>query len=539
LRAAESAPRMLRAPRPKPGQRVPPTLLNETELVSAPSAARDVARRAERVEPASVSRSDRAALLALLVAVALARMLAVLSYPIYDDAFITYRYASNLGSGHGLVFAPGAEWEPLLGTTTPGYAVLLGLPAALGLDLVGSSIAFNIACDVVSAAMIFLLLRSRPLAAALAVAAFAALPQLARISVGGMEAPLFAALALGAALAGRRGRLGLAGWVAALDCTVRPEGVLLVAVLAILHVRTFKDLARFALPVAAVGAVAIVALTAYYGTPIPQSVRAKADAHGLGPRSARAFDVVREFLAPASLLRWASPLVILGVVAAYVRRHAVRGFVGFGLAMVMAYAAAGAKTWGWYFYVPWIAWCVGLALGIDALVALVRGRGAEPLRGGAFPLPLSFLAIAAAGVLAWRRPDRVTELVYEPMRDWSRAEQLARPGVRLFASDIGAIGYLSGATILDAEGLVWPEGKGVDHQMEVVRAHSPEYVMCVVNGPRLGTFLRDPSSQGYVPIQRFNTTGADDLTPDPELLPKHWVQDYLFFRRADVPEPSR
>lgn len=504
--------------------------------MSAPSAARGVARADERVETAPGGLPDRAALLALVAAVALARMLAVLSYPTYDDAFITYRYAANLGSGAGLVFAPGAPWEPLLGTTTPGYSVLLGLPAALGLDLVASSIVFNIACDVASAAMIFLLLRPRPLAAALAVAAFAALPPLARISVGGMEAPLFAALALGATLAAHRGRLGLAGWLAALDCTVRPEGVLLVAVLATLHVRTSRELVRFALPVATVGAIAIGTLTAFYGTPIPQSVRAKAGAHGIGPRSARALEVAIQFLAPARMLALAAPLVVAGLILTYARRLSLRGFVGFGLAMVLAYAAAGAKTWGWYFYVPWIAWCLGLAIALDGAAALLS-RGGMPRIASAGPYVLSFLAIAASGVLAWKRPDRVTELVYEPMREWSRAEQLDRPGVRLFASDIGAIGYLSGATILDAEGLVWPEGRGVDHQIEVLRAHVPEYVMCVVNGPRLAPFLADPLSQRYVPIRRFNTTGVEDLEPDPSTLPAHWVQDYLFFRRLDVPAP--
>ena len=42
--------------------------------------------------------------------------------PIIDDAFITYRYAANLARGNGLVYNAG---ERVLGTTTPGYAILL------------------------------------------------------------------------------------------------------------------------------------------------------------------------------------------------------------------------------------------------------------------------------------------------------------------------------------------------------------------------------------------------------------------------------
>jgi hypothetical protein len=51
----------------------------------------------------------------------------------YDDAFVTYRYAANLAAGRGLAFNPG---EPVLGTTAPGWAVLLGL-AARASDAVG------------------------------------------------------------------------------------------------------------------------------------------------------------------------------------------------------------------------------------------------------------------------------------------------------------------------------------------------------------------------------------------------------------------
>lgn len=41
-----------------------------------------------------------------------------------DDGFITFRYARNLALGHGLVFNPGEAW---LGTTAPGWAMVLGL----------------------------------------------------------------------------------------------------------------------------------------------------------------------------------------------------------------------------------------------------------------------------------------------------------------------------------------------------------------------------------------------------------------------------
>ena len=51
---------------------------------------------------------------------------------VMEDAYITYRYAQNLAAGNGFVFNPG---ERVLGTSTPLYAMVLGLAGLLGLDI--------------------------------------------------------------------------------------------------------------------------------------------------------------------------------------------------------------------------------------------------------------------------------------------------------------------------------------------------------------------------------------------------------------------
>ena len=55
---------------------------------------------------------------------------------VMEDAYITYRYAQNLAAGHGFVFNPG---ERVLGTSTPLYAMVLGLAGLLGLDIAATS----------------------------------------------------------------------------------------------------------------------------------------------------------------------------------------------------------------------------------------------------------------------------------------------------------------------------------------------------------------------------------------------------------------
>jgi hypothetical protein len=468
----------------------------------------------------------------LLGAVAVCRALAIGACPIYDDAFITFRYAQNLAHGAGLVFNPGAAWEPVLGTTTPGFAVLLAFFAKLGLAPDRAARAFGIACDVASAWLLCRLLDRRVVAASIAVALFAAAPEIARIAVGGMEMPLLVLLALTATSAIGGGRFALSGMLAALACTVRPEAVLFAGALAAFHVRSLRQLARFAAPLVVVGALYAGALTYVYGSPIPQSVRAKADNHGLGAQGSRVLAIAAQAFAPSAYALALLPIASLGIVLAFLWRSAARAFIAFALAVVCAYALAGAKTWGWYFYAPLTAWSIACGLGCEAVFEFVA-RAVQRIETFAklAPFALALLAVAAVATYARLRPDRVTPLVYEPMRAWCDSERPAAHGARIVASDIGALGFFSGALILDSEGLVWPQARGSLHQVDVVRDEHPEYAMFVANQARLATFLRDPIAQGYEPVARFNTRGDRELHPSIDSLPDRWEQDYVVFRR--------
>jgi arylsulfatase A-like enzyme len=51
---------------------------------------------------------------------------------VFEDAYITYRYAENIAAGRGFAFNPG---ERVLGTTTPLYSLILAGAGRLGLDI--------------------------------------------------------------------------------------------------------------------------------------------------------------------------------------------------------------------------------------------------------------------------------------------------------------------------------------------------------------------------------------------------------------------
>jgi len=487
-------------------------------------------------------RLQGAQVLALLAAVVACRLLTVHSFPIYDDAFITFRYARNLARGLGLVYNPGQPWEPVLGTTTPAYAVLLGGLAWLGFEVENASRGLNIACDVVSALLLVRLFRNRAMLSTLVVIVFAAFPVIGRISVGGMESALLAALALGGVWAGHERRLGLCGLLSALACTVRPEGVLLVGILGLAHVRSRRDLLWFAVPVAVLGLLYAGVLDAVYGTPIPQSVRAKAAEGGDAFDILRTKDVLAQAFGPTTLARILFPLVAIG----YVRSlfWPIRTLVLFSMAIVVGYAASGAKTWGWYFYVPLLTWSVGLALGADWVLRGVWARlSGSRLRPVLEHLPLASALLAVIGVASFTHlyPDRVTAQVYEPIRLWAEQNTVQERGASIVASDIGAVGWYGGL-ILDTEGLVWPEGMEYENQVDAVRAHRPDYVVVVARRDRVTRFLADPVYAEYRPVERFNASGERDLRPPTGTLPSWWEQDYLVFERipsaAAGPDPG-
>lgn len=475
----------------------------------------------------------------LTLVVIACRVVQAHSFPLYDDAFITYRYAENFAAGAGLVYNVGAPWEPVLGTTTPLYALLLGLVVKLGASVENASLAFNLASDALIAALIARSLAARPFAAAMAVLAFAALPDCGRISTGGMEPPMFVAFALSAAYAAARNRLALAGWMASLACLTRPEGVLIVAAVTALHVRSRRDALQFFVPIALVGSISVAWLTSVYGSPIAQSVRAKAGRHGLGPDSGRSLATLVQAFAPQMLLQALAPLTLLGFVRAWRERSLVLSFVVFGACLPLAYLAAGAKTWGWYYYAPLTATCVGLGLGLDLARARTGQFGERLSRVAVAPLSVGAPALASAVALRCLAPDRVTPRVYEPLAALLGKLDLERNQHRLLASDIGAVGYFSRGCILDSEGLVWPPAREYADQAQAVAGERPEYVMVVVNQRRMSAWLAHPVSADYAPIARFSAAGATALDPGLERLPHSWAQDYLVYQRRDLPPLSK
>jgi arabinofuranosyltransferase len=247
-----------------------------------------------------------------------------------DDAWITARYAHNLGVGHGFVWNPGGP--PAEGFSNPLLVAIESVAQALGLSAVGTARVVGIACGL---GLLLVIQRLAPpiagrLATAVALGVTALYPPMALWAVGGLETmPMALATTAGLLMTMRaetRRQLLAAGGVLALLPWLRPEGIAVALVLALCAWRGPWRVALgrvglvAALPLASVALLEATRLVVY-GHLLPNSVLYKAGSGGT-------FDVLGRFAAEAT------PAVALAAVGLVVARGRQRLLV----APVLVYA---------------------------------------------------------------------------------------------------------------------------------------------------------------------------------------------------------
>ncbi len=403
---------------------------------------------------------------------------------VYDDSFITFRYAANLRAGHGLVFNAG---EPVLSTTTPLFALLLG---ALGRLLPGWDIAWLgywasiVALAVAGATAGAICWREGETAAALLAPPALALASTVLLSLG-QEVNLLLALGLLSFYLWRRGRPLVAAVTLGLLALTRPDGAILALVL--LAAETFRGRR---LPLAMALLVAAVAAPWYlyawwtYGSPFPFSLAAKtAQAQTgwwstTGPALA---EWVRNYVQQTPV---AAALATIGVAYAATRARWALLLLSWPLAQLAGYALLGVAFYTWY--VAPLHGLLGLfvALGAGCPLALARGSGPR-WRAGAAVVFLSAALMASAPALQTARamgasmPGPQTRQ-YEEIGTWLREN--SEPDRVVAALEMGRLGYYSQRPMFDFVGLVKPPV--VEHLrqkdlMWSIRHYLPDFVVAI------------------------------------------------------------
>lgn len=400
-----------------------------------------------------------------------------------DDAYITYRVARNLADGLGPVFNPG---ERVLSVTTPGYALLLAALSPLSRDFVALGLALS-GLGLLATAGLLVELSWRPagdvrspahgLAALVAVALVLTFRLLGEAV--GMETPLYVVglLALFAAYrralghpvqsAAHRRWLALTAAAAGIAFLLRPDGLLAAAAVAGHYLATqrrvaWPGLALFGAAALAVAAPWVIFAWLYYGSPVPNTLAAKAtqglaeDVPRWGPGLwAAAQEWARAQPAAAAL---AAVGLVVGLRCAGTTAAVRRVSVAWAVLTVALHSLLGVRSYFWY-YAP-----------LMPVVALLAGDGVAWLaqqagrRRRAVGVLLAILAVAvavpaalAAGRLAVRPEPRQRELAYARTAA-VLAELCRQPGHEPVAmAEIGLLGYLTGCRVVDFSGLLQPE----------------------------------------------------------------------------------
>jgi arabinofuranosyltransferase len=380
-----------------------------------------------------------------------------------DDAYITFRYAENLAAGHGLVYNLGQPW---LGTSAPGYAMLLAvLRATTGIEILSAAALVHLAALILIAATSWWLLEDRPLRPlAFLVPYLLAASPVVRASRG-MEAVPFVALAFLVLDLHRRRRDIWLGAIAVVLCLFRPDGIVLLALVIADRVRSDRRLpVRVLVGGGPVALAWIVFAFATWGNPVPGTVATKAlqATTGLWPESYLRY-LVDDFAREPSHIWWI--LVIPATAIAVWRRDRLDLLIAaWFLLHNTLFVVAAVPACRWYYVIP-LAQAAILSVRFAARISLERWG---PRLAGAARLTAALVVTAVAATLLLTRLDRPADLLAR-----FSAERLAPPrsgylhlgrwlldntppDCSVGSMEVGILGYYSGREIVDALGLVTP-----------------------------------------------------------------------------------
>jgi hypothetical protein len=288
-----------------------------------------------------------------------------------DDAYIFYRYASNVAAGNGLVFNVGERVE---GITSLLWTLLIAAGVALGVDAVTMGHWLGVGAGALLLFWTyryaaFELVGAERFVAAIAPWLLLLTKPFAVWATSGLETPLFAAAVVGALIAEARGRPALALAAAATSVLVRPEGVLLGAIVIAVFFYRHKAARKTGLLLLAGYAAFLVALTlfrlSYFGAPLPNTFYAKVG----GTMRWWGFYYIGVFLLQTLLpTLWPS-------VYALRERYLLAGFGWIGATFAFVTAVGGDSFNNSRFFLPMLPVCAVL-VARGALLAHRRGSAA-------------------------------------------------------------------------------------------------------------------------------------------------------------------
>jgi hypothetical protein len=447
---------------------------------------------------------------------------------VFEDAFITYRYADNLARGEGFVFNPG---ERVLGTTTPLYTLTLALIQAspVGLDPPrASALLFCVCLSVIGLLGALTLLRQGHETAAVLFALLVVSGYGGVRDFFGLETTFYSALLLASFWAATREHLGTAGALGGLAFLTRYDGALFVA--ALFLTLSWKDRRppwRLALAASVIVAPWLVFAQLYFGSVLPNTLPAKASTMGildyapaaLGIQASEALGFLRQ-LFPGSAWKWLVDGLGLSLVLAAVagapkllgRNGLSLCTLSFPLVLWIGYSIIGPPLGPSWYLLPASYFVLLFCFTSGSTFLHETPFAGKRFFNRALPL-LSGIVLMASLLLVTRLPEMIERQeeqktsdgfyrgrtrTYGEMGIFLRDTGLS--GLNLMTSEPGYLAYISGNTVIDAAGLVTPgiflhsSKKRGSHLTRLAEEFEPDLLV-----PNIGYPIRS-SFPGYLPI---------------------------------------
>lgn len=436
----------------------------------------------------------RDVLVFILLACAVPLWYAVYTNHIWEDFFITFRYSKNLCEGHGLVYNPGERvhgFTSPLGVLLPAFCYLAtggqSFVPAIWLFRIFSTMAFCM-----GGLLVFWTLKRAPQGPPFLKYAFAVLfafeAKSVPFSVNGMETG-FVLLFLGWGIY-LLYRNDPATWVQWGLCWAgmmwtRPDGCISIAALIVAHLVFFRDPGKKMLTAFLRSGLLAVALYlpwflwawSYYGSPIPNTILAKAPASpgqvGIGTvlqtmyqayplRAAQAFAPIY-FPGPWDKPAWIGRVsYALGIFCSLYWLFPTRDRLGraasLGFFILCLYFSYMINFFPWYAPPATLFGLITLVSSMAWLAGAVAGRpwvGRSLAVSGLGLVCLEMVAVFAMTARLMRVQEKDVEMGNRARIGLWLKDHM-KPHETLFLEPLGYIGYFSEAHTMDWPGLVSP-----------------------------------------------------------------------------------
>ena len=454
---------------------------------------------------------------------------------LFDDAYVSLRYASNVVQGFGFVFNPG---ERVLGTTSPLFAFILAAVARI----VGVAHLETIDVTLGVLASLGMLYYSERVLTLVGIPAevkwtylsvLAFLPSFLSNSSSGMETPfvlLLMSLSLYLAIQDRLMAVAVVGILLFLSRI--DTGIWLLALgVHILLDKRGRPIRDLALPLATFlgGVIGWLAYSRFYfGSIIPQSIVGKALNHGAFERPDWHYALMFfSGLIPAQRFgAWGLAVIAVAIVLLlpatadlWRRYHGLRPMIYFCPLYVVFFFASHAPLFSWYSMPS--KWAFYLLAVYFIWRWIVPALQISPVH----LQPASAMALIGVFVFGLAINDLRRTFRQPNFNTWvsisNLIEQNVRPDGRVFLEHIGLFGFRTGRYIYDSGGLVTPQTNVLKRQYgrawvtKALRQYQADVVILYDNDKPL---IESPSDPDAVWFRDAYKQVKDYQTPEVEIM---------------------